>query len=163
MKLTILTTVAVLLLWFISGRSLRAAEDFAVTLTVSDGASHQEATTQPAAAAAPARPALECKVGGVIEARWKVTSTADRLMKDVLVHFYVVKTDRAGQAPPALEPKNVLVESALTMDFDPKSSTRSAMNVRPEEPGTYLVRIEADEGPDAAARITFAAVDLVVK
>ena len=71
---------------------------------------------------------------------------------------------RVYRANEALDPKDVVVESAITMDFEAGSATQASINFRPESAGTYLVRIEArfTAAGDAAAE-PFAAIDIVVK
>jgi len=140
-----------------------AADDFVPTLTLTNGVQSQEAVTQPAKPAAASRSTMEGKSGVLVTARWKVLSAATRPIKDVLVHFYVVRIARVGQAPPPLEPSGVLVESALTMDFDPGSTSQANINFRPEREGIYLIRIEADHGSRPDESVSFAAMDLIVK
>jgi hypothetical protein len=105
------------------------------------------------------RPRLEASAEGKIVIRWKVTRNTGEPLKDVLVHFYVVQIERPGQAPPALDPRVVQLESALTMDFENKTSASAEMSFRPPKPGTYLLRIEADGG----SQQTFAELDLIAK
>ena len=143
--------------------SAARAEDFATTLVVSDGVARQEAATQPAKVATARRTVMECKAGVVVTAGWKLVSTAKAPIKDVLVHFYVVKIDRLGQPPPPLDPRQVIVESALTMDFDVGSTTHANLDFRPDHEGIYLVRIEAEQGTGAESSVSFKDLDLVVK
>jgi hypothetical protein len=136
---------------------------FSANLDVSDGTRKQSTSSESAAAnksnPAAERPSLTAAAGDRLVIRWSVTRTAHDAAKDVLVHFYLVRIDRPGQAPPPLAPDAVLLESALTMDFDTKAATSAQMTFRPEKPGAYLLRIEAQgsSGP------TYAAMDLVVK
>jgi hypothetical protein len=94
---------------------------------------------------------------------WKVSRSAKTDTKDVLVHFYVVKTDRQGQAPPALEPGHVVIECALTMDFPPNQTSAGTQQFRVDGPGVYLVRIEAGADPEKPGTADYAEMELVVK
>jgi hypothetical protein len=96
-------------------------------------------------------------------ATWKVVRHAKDGTKDTLVHFYVVKVDRQGQAPPALDPSVVVLESALTMDFPTGEVAGGTQRFRVDGPGIYLVRIEAGGDPDKPGLEDFAEMELVVK
>src|SRR5207302_4377561 len=89
------------------------------------------------------RAVLEAKAGKTVTVKWTVTSTAKQaVVKDVLIHFFVVKEEKLGQATvPALD-KNVAVESALTMDFKPKDKAKGDLSFKIDTPGTYLLRLE---------------------
>lgn len=101
--------------------------------------------------------------GSRVTADWKVTNVGKQPLTDVLVHFYVVRIERPGQAPPPLEPKEVVIESALTMDFPVNGSTSAAVQFLPDKAGTYLVRIESPGTDQTRGQDHFAALDIVVK
>ncbi len=96
--------------------------------------------------------------------QWNVTNTGDKLLKDVVIHFFVVKEEKVGQsAVPKLD-RDVTVEGALTMDFKPKSKQSGEITFRIEARGSYLLRVEsigAASGIDGHE--DFTALDLVVK
>lgn len=106
---------------------------------------------------------LDALADGSFIATWKVTRTDAAEVKDVLVHFYVVKLDRAGQAPPALDPAKVTIESALTMDFANGKSSQATQQFRVDGPGVYLVRIEAGTDPDNPGQADYAEIELSLK
>jgi hypothetical protein len=142
------------------------ADHFAVSLEVSDGKAKQAAGTEsdpPKDPAVAPRPVFNAPADAQLAATWKITATGKEPLKDVLVHFYVVRIDRAGQSPPPLEPKDVVLESALTMDFEPKTGTGATLKFRVPQPGTYLVRIETQGGAEKKTHEHFAAIDVVVK
>ncbi|HZL38051.1 MAG TPA: hypothetical protein VFC78_22235 [Tepidisphaeraceae bacterium] len=153
-----------LLMLYAAPAGLRAGP-FVISLEVSDEAKKQTAQLQPAAKANAIvkRPSLKAAAGARFTAKWKVSSGSKELMKDVLVHFYVVRIDKPGQMPPPLEPKSVVIESALTMDFAAKDITSGELQFRPLGAGIYLVRIEAQDPAQPREREYFAAMDLVVK
>lgn len=140
------------------------ATGFEAWLQVTDGKQTQSAHSgmKPDSAAASHRRTLETSGDGPFTAKWKVTRTDAVEAKDVLVHFYVVKLDRAGQSPPALEPSKVPIESALTMDFANGKTSTGSQQFR-VEPGLYLVRIEAGGDPDKPGQEDFAELELLVK
>jgi hypothetical protein len=110
------------------------------------------------------RPVLTVKAGTRLTARWKLTNTEKATFKDVVVHFFVVKEEKAGQATVPKLNKDVAAESALTMDFEPKDSTRGELAFTLDTPGVYLLRVEtigAGNGGDGHEH--FAAVDVVVE
>jgi hypothetical protein len=142
-----------------------SAAGFAVELKVTDGHTMQSARSGTPHDSRPGahRPSLEASVDRPITAEWTVTRIDPAEAKDVLVHFYVVKLDRPGQAPPSLEPAKVTIESALTMDFAKGKSSHAAMQFRVDGPGIYLVRIEAGGDPDKPGQEDYSEVELTVK
>jgi hypothetical protein len=146
--------------------SAARADHFSVSLEISNGKEKQSATTQtdpPKEQKLIRRPVLEGSSDSHFTATWKLTATGTETLKDVLVHFYVVRIDRAGQAPPPLEPRDVVIESAMTMDFEPKGAAGATLKFQAPQAGTYLVRIETQGGPEKKTHEHFAAIDLVVK
>jgi hypothetical protein len=95
------------------------------------------------------RPVLRVKVGQRLRATWKVTCTAKGKIANMLVHFYVAGEKAAGQKEaPDLRKPNVAVESAVTMDFDPKDQASATMPFALDAPGAYRVQVETlDQGP----------------
>jgi hypothetical protein len=143
------------------------AGHFDIAMTLSAGKDKQAAKTEtdppPKAGPAVARPALQVVFGDKCTASWKVTSNSKETLKDVLVHFYVVRIDGAGQAPPPLEPSKVVIESAQTISFEDHDSTSAALQFVPDRPGLYLCRVEA-RGPDEdEGHGDYAAIELTVK
>ena len=138
--------------------------DAAVTVTAGDQKqTAKSAAEMPKEPAVAVRPALESSSDVKFSAKWKVTNSSKETLKDVLVHFYVVRINKLGQAPPPLEPQDVVIESAQTMDFSPGSTTSAVLQFKPDRAGIYLVRIEAQGAADGAGHEDFASMDLVVK
>lgn len=107
------------------------------------------------------RPVLKIKAGQRIHAHWQLRCTAAaQPIKDVLVHFFVVREKKAGQAALPRLDKTVAVESALTMDFKTGAKSDGELDFVVDQPGAYLVRVET-RGAGAGSE-TFAALDLVV-
>lgn len=157
---------AAILLTLMIAPPVARADHFAVTLEVSAKSGKQSADMQndpPKDKTIVKRPVMRGSDGEQFAAAWKVTGKSATEMKDVLVHFYVVKIDRAGQAPPPLEPKRVVTESALTMDFPAEHAASARMPFRVPGPGVYLVRIETQGTAAAKGHECYAALDLIVK
>jgi hypothetical protein len=111
------------------------------------------------------RAVLEIQAGDKVTIRWTLASAAPKeTVKDVLVHFYAVKIEKAGDRPPTKLDKDVLLESALTMDFKPKDKTEGELTLQVTRPGVYLLRLEtkgAAIGPDGHEH--FANLDVVAR
>lgn len=144
---------------------IASAAGFVAELKVSDGHTTRSAGSGTPRDAGPGahRPSLDAPADRPFTAEWTVTRTGSAEAKDVLVHFYVVKLDRPGQAPPSLNPEKVAIESALTMDFAKGKSSHAAMQFRVDGPGIYLVRIEAGGDPDKPGQEDYAELQLTVK
>lgn len=141
------------------------AAGFGVELKVTDGKTTQSARSKPPPGADQVvhRATLEAPVNAPFSATWKVTRTDSVEADDVLVHFFVVKLDKQGQAVPSLEPDKVPIECALTMDFPKDKSATGTQPFHVDAPGVYLVRIEAGGDPDKPGQEDFAEIELVVK
>jgi len=111
------------------------------------------------------RAILEIQAGDTITIKWTLTSIAPKeTVKDVLVHFYAVKIDKAGDRPPPKLDKGVLLETALTMDFKPKDKSEGELNLLVDKAGVYLLRLETSfKHVDAEALEPFATLDLIVR
>jgi len=122
------------------------ADQFKMTLHVQAGQQKQDGAVDEQPTQAPRgqrRPALHVKAGELIRARWRVQCSAHAKVADVLVHFFVAGEKEAGDmSPPDLRRENVVVESALTQDFDPKDTASSLTPFRIDQPGVYRVQIE---------------------
>jgi hypothetical protein len=144
------------------------AHHFEIDLEVTSGkekkAAHAEAVglgSKPKA-----RAVIAIKAGAAVTVKWKLSNIDARAtFKDVLVHFFVVKEQMLGQAfVPKLDPKDVAVESALTMDFKPRDKNEGELKFTIAKPGSYLLRLEtigAAVGKDGHEH--FAAFDLDVR
>jgi hypothetical protein len=111
------------------------------------------------------RGVLEAKAGQRLTVKWRLRNVDPKMtFKDVTVHFFAVKEEKAGQlAVPKLD-RDVAAESALSMDFKPKDANEGELSFTIDKPGVYLLRVEtldAAQGEDG--REYFAALDLVVR
>src|SRR5947209_13934448 len=137
---------------------------YKISLKVSDGQHERTATSQLPERHKPGelRLTLETRAGTKCTATWKVARSARDEAKDVLVHFYVVRIGRAGEAPPPLDPAKVAIETALTMDFPPAEASSATLQFKVDHPGVYLVRVEARPNSEEPGHEEYAAIDLVV-
>jgi hypothetical protein len=155
-----------LLGWFLTGAAARA-DHLEMELELKVGKTTKTAKGEKNAIGVKpkTRGIIEAKVGQTITVKWTVANkTKKETVKDVMVHFFVVKEEKAGQTTIPKLDKNVPVESALTMDFKPKDKNEGELTFEIDTPGTYLVRLEtqgAAVGVDGHEH--FAALDLVVK
>jgi hypothetical protein len=143
------------------------ADHFAIDLKVSVRAGTKTAHADTAAIGVQPKPrgVVDVRAGEKIAVAWTLRSSdAKNTYNDVLVHFFVVREEKAGQqAVPPLD-KSVAAESALTMDFKPGDRADATLEFTLESPGSYLLRLEtigAAVGSDGHEH--FAAMDLVVR
>ena len=162
MRLTV-TRVFAAAVFLAVGTSSRA-EHARITLEV-EAASVKETAhvdqTPPAWGKNP-RPVLKAKAGEPIKIHWVFTNVyPNKTLKDVVVHFYVVKVKAVGQKESPDLSGDPVSESAFEMDFKPgaKAGQRSTLAI--EEPGVYLVRVESRQTDSDHEH--FSAVDLVVE
>jgi hypothetical protein len=157
-----------LLAWAAPWPARLRADHFTINLKVETSAGSRTVHAQAATlggAKSPSRPLLEGASGKPIAIHWTLTSTErSETFKDVLVHFFIVKEEKAGQQVVPKLDKQVEVESALTMDFKPGDKSQGEQTFQIDKPGVYLVRLEtvgAAVGGDGHEH--FAALDLVIK
>lgn len=145
--------------------AIARASGFSAELNLKDAKAGKSAKSAGPAAPdqMPRRVSFETSAGAPLVATWTIRRTIEGEAKDVLVHFVVVKLDRPGQAIPSLEPSKVPIECALTMDFVKDKAAHGSQPFRINDPGVYLVRIEAGGDPDKPGREDFAEIELVVK
>jgi hypothetical protein len=107
---------------------------------------------------------LTANVDRPITVKWTLRN-ADKsaTVKDVLVHFFVVKQEKPNQEEVPKLTKNVLVESALKMDFKPQDRTEGEITFTVAQPGCYLIRLELKGAVGKGEREPFAALDLLVR
>jgi hypothetical protein len=105
------------------------------------------------------RPMLSVTANSPVAVKWTTRKTDQgAIAKDVLVHFFVVKEDKPGQQDVPKLTKEVVVESALTMDFKLQDKAEGEITFTVPNAGCYLIRLELKVGGSEA----FAALDLLV-
>src|SRR4051794_16554492 len=69
----------------------------------------------------PAPTVVEARTGERISVRWTLRNSAPQAkVPDLLVHFFAAKAEKIGQKNVPKLTQDVVVETALTMDFKPK-------------------------------------------
>lgn len=142
------------------------ADDFAIDLEARTDKESKTAHAETQAADAKPRPraTLTARVNTPLTIKWSLSNTAAKATKkDVLVHFFAVKIDKPGQKEVPRLTRNVLTESALTMDFKPRDRTEGEITFAVTKPGCYLLRVETKGAAGKDGHEQFAALDLVVR
>src|SRR5579871_2101382 len=137
-------TVAFIIAGFFAPTAARA-DHFTVQLKVQAGNASLTADSDIAALGVvpKKRGVLKIKAGERVQVHWTLKNTdAKQSVKDVLVHFFAVKEAELGQKTTPKLNKDVVIETALTMDFNPKDKAEGNATLKIEQPGPYLVRVE---------------------
>ena len=162
MRLTV-TPFLALAIVFGAGSTIRA-EHAKITLEVEAAEVKETAhvdQTPPAWGKNP-RPVLKAKAGDPIKIHWVFTNVyPNKTLKDVVVHFYVVKVKAVGRKESPDLSGDPVCESAFEMDFKPGAKAGQRSTLKIDEPGVYLVRIESRQTDSDHEH--FSAVDLVIE
>lgn len=143
------------------------ADHFTIDLEAKGQGAAKKAKAETAALGAKPGPrgVLEAKVGEQLTVKWTLANAAPKAkVKNVVVHFFVVKEEEVGQVTLPRLDKDVWVETALTMDFQPADKNQGELTFVLEKPGAYLLRLEtigAAAGADGHEH--FAALDLLIR
>ena len=154
-----------LIFWMWAIPSVSASDALAVTLEVSGARAKKVATNaaSPDRRRASERSIFHAEVNESLTLHWVLEAKFDPSVPDVLVHFYVAHVDGPNQLPDLTKPENLVLEGALTMDFEQKNSAQSSLTFRVSKPGRYLVRVEAQHEDLSPLEPPFAAMDLEVR
>jgi len=160
---TLLATFGVL----VAATASAQAGEFEITINV-DVADRQISTEEtaesPTTRTLPPRPVAELTQDQTARVSWHAENTGDvKEFKEVLVHFFVVREEKTGQAEVPKLTKDVTYEGALTMDFKPHENADWQWTFRIHEPGSYLLRVETIGLREEHGHEHYAAMDLVVK
>jgi hypothetical protein len=159
-----LLLLALALLGFLAAPAVRA-DSFAIELAVKAKDAETTEAKYPAADSKPQpRATLTAGVNAPITVKWTLRNTHQtQTVSDVLVHFFAVKIDKPNQAEIPKLTKNVVVETALTMDFRPQDKTDGEITFTVASPGVYLLRLELRGNAAKEGRDHYAALDLIVR
>lgn len=152
---------ALMLFCFAAGAA--RADDFTIEVKVQAGKKPEsaEAKYPPPDGKVLPRVVLMTTVDAPVSVKWSVRRTDKEPVKDVLVHFFVVKIDKADQPEVPKLTKNVVAESALTMDFKGQDKAEGEISFAAPNPGRYLLRLELKNAGKKDE--PFAALELLVK
>ena len=108
------------------------------------------------------RPVLEVKAGEPIRVQWFFQNVyPNKTLKDVVMHFYVARSEKVGQKDLPDTTGDVELETAFDMDFKPGAKAGARTRFVIDKPGVYMVRVESRQTQSDHEH--FAAIDLVVK
>jgi hypothetical protein len=111
-----------------------------------------------------ARAILTAAADALVTVKWTVRNVDKAATaKDVLVHFFVVKQDKPDQQEVPKLTRDVIVETALTMDFKSQDKNTGDITFKVNQTGCYLIRLELKGAADKDGREPFAALDLVAR
>jgi hypothetical protein len=142
------------------------AKPFAIDLQAQAGKETQTAHAEVESPGVKPKPrlTLNATAGMPVRVKWVLSNTdKEATFKDVLVHFFVVKEEKPGQTEVPKLNRDVLAESALTMDFKPGDKAEGEITLSVAKPGCYLIRLQTREPADRKGQEHFAALDLVVR
>lgn len=140
------------------------ANNFTIDLKAQSGKEAKTAEANYPPTGSKPRTILSVGADATIKVKWLVRHTElDATAKDVLVHFFVVKIDKPDQQEVPKLTKNVIVESALNMDFRPKDKTEGDLVFTIPHPGVYLLRLELKGAAAGDEPEPVAAIDVMVK
>ena len=142
------------------------AEHFDINLTVKTPRGQAEShwdTTPPEGGVNP-RPVVKAKVGDRIDIDWLMRSEYPHgVLKDVGVHFFVVREAAIGQKPVPDLKAGKWMESRLVMDFLSDHAARGSVQLTAHTAGAYLVRLESTGTDREVGHERFSAIDLQVE
>jgi hypothetical protein len=107
------------------------------------------------------RPVLEVRANEPVKVNFLLTNVyPHKTLENVVVHFFVVRQEKAGQKEIPDLTGEVVLESAFEIDMKPGGKAGQRTTFRISEPGAYLVRVETRNTHSDHEH--FAAIDLIV-
>lgn len=143
------------------------AEHFDILLRVqtTNGRADASMDTTPPIGGVNRRPVVKAKAGEMVRVAWRMKSAYPHgTMKNVTIHFFVVREEQAGQKP-VPDPAGAagIADNSFDMDFAPSAAANGALRFKIAEPGNYLVRVQSENTHQEHEHEHFAAIDLVVE
>ena len=140
------------------------ADDLSIRLQARSGTQEQTASGQASNAPPGDRPALAVKSGASVRVQWSVANgEKSPPVHDVTMHCFFAREQSLGQRElPKLGP-DAAYESALSMDFDPKSRSSADFVLQAPGPGVYLLRVETIGAAKEHGHEHYAAMDVKVQ
>jgi len=142
------------------------AESFTIDLEAEAAKQTRKARAESVAAGGERQPRaiLTAKAGIPITVKWTLKNTDPAAtVNDVTVHFVAVKIDKPDQQTVPKLTKDVVAESALTMDFKPGDKSEGEVTFSVSKPGCYLLRVETKGAAGKNGQEPFAALDVVIR
>jgi hypothetical protein len=161
-----LLALAALALLPLAARAEHASIDLRLIRT--DAATGQEDETaahadqEPPAGGVNPRPVAKVKAGEPLVLQWVLTNTYPHgETKDVVVHYYVVREDKAGQKMLPNLAQATVIEGRFKMNFKPRCRVGSRVAFTIKEAGVYLLRV--DTANTNSDHEHFSAIDVQVE
>ncbi|HZO91381.1 MAG TPA: hypothetical protein VFB38_23865 [Chthonomonadaceae bacterium] len=143
------------------------AEHFDILLRVQSPQGQAETfmdTTPPIGGLNP-RPVVKARVGDILRIAWRMKSAFPHgTMKNVTIHFFIVREQQLGQKPvPDPAGPAGVVDNSFVMDFAPDAAATGALRYKVTEPGDYLIRVQSENTHEEHEHEHFSAIDLHVE
>lgn len=107
------------------------------------------------------RPVLKVRPNEPVKVQFLLTNVyPHKTLENVVVHFFVVREEKAGQKPIPDLKGEVVLETAFDMDLKPGGKAGQRTTFKIDEPGAYLIRVETRNTQSDHEH--FAAIDLIV-
>jgi hypothetical protein len=131
-------------------------------VTGADGKQESFADQEPPAGGIKRRPRLAVKHGEPLVFEFVLTNAyPHKQIEGVVVRYFVVRTGAFGAKELPDLKASAVTEGKVTMNFKPKCRVGARFNVRIDEPGIYLVRVDTQNTQSDHEH--FSAIDLEVK
>ena len=107
------------------------------------------------------RPVLKVRSNEPVKVQFLLTNVyPHKTLENVVVHFFIVREEKAGQKEIPDLKGEVVLESAFDIDMKPGGKAGQRTTLKIDQPGAYLVRVETRNTQSDHEH--FAAIDLVV-
>jgi hypothetical protein len=131
-------------------------------ITGADGKAESFADQEPPAGGIKRRPRLAVKHGEPLVFEFVLTNAyPHKQIEGVVVRYFVVRTGAFGAKELPDLKQAAVTEGTVNMNFKPKCRVGARLNVRIDEPGIYLVRVDTQNTQSDHEH--FSAIDLEVK
>lgn len=131
-------------------------------VTGSDGKQESFADQEPPPGGIKRRPRMTVKHGEPVVFEFVLTNAyPHKQIEGVVVRYFVVRTGTFGAKEVPDLKTSAVTEGKVNMNFKPKCRVGARFNVRIDDPGIYLVRVETQNTQSDHEH--FSAIDLQVK
>jgi hypothetical protein len=140
------------------------AEHAVIKLQISsaDGKQESLADQEPPAGGIKRRPRMSVKHGEPLVFEFVLTNAyPHKQIEGVVVRYFVVRTGAFGAKELPDLKTSAVTDGKVTMNFKPKCRVGARFNIRIDDPGIYLVRIDTQNTQSDHEH--FSAIDLEVK
>ena len=131
-------------------------------ITSPDGKQESFADQEPPAGGIKRRPRISVAHGKPLVFEFVLTNAyPHKQIEGVVVRYFVVRTGAFGAKEVPDLKERAVTEGTVSMNFKPKCRVGARLNVRIDEPGIYLVRVDTQNTQSDHEH--FSAIDLEVK